>query len=191
MNNKGLTLIELLAALAIVAMLTSACLAVVCRLNAARGRLDSRQAGAGELPDRLVELLRVDIIHARQYRLVPGGFEFAGLSAIEPGSMNRRHLPAEVNYQVVTLAGDCWLVRTQKTIGRPAWSELVCRGVGEITLLDATEEAEQEESIEEAGQLEVDKYVDVPAALEARIVSAGAEGNQPVAQSLWLHRGGM
>ncbi len=131
--SRGLTLIELLAALVIVAMLMTATLCVVtnlCRAEAVSERSSRRAA----LVDRLHRLLAHDIVHADQYRLTTDGFALRSRAALDSETMQLRHRRCMVGYEVSRIGTRNWLLRSQRSSDGMVFKELVCSGVRAVGL---------------------------------------------------------
>lgn len=134
MQGKGLTLVELLVALAVASLLAFAALratTALWRSQAAAEPLTAQQDNLAGL-DRL---LAAELIHADRYRNVPGGFELQSRAELEEKTLDRRHLPSLVRYEVRTVGQSSWLVRTQTRdqAGKPT-VELVYPDVTAVSL---------------------------------------------------------
>jgi len=135
-SRKGLTLIELMATVAIVSLLTGAALTALTRASASA----NRQIALGEhkwLPDRLQQVFEADLMHAGECRTTEQGFALRTLAALRPDSMKLEHLPVEVEYRVQRLAGRSCLVRIQRSEDTGVaknLGELVGVGVAGVTL---------------------------------------------------------
>lgn len=128
MRRRGLTLIEMIATLAIAGMVTAASLALTANLL-------GRQKAAGGIAakdateERLRHLLSLDMAHATRCRAVEGGLKLRTRTAVRPGTMATEHLPVEVCYEAGAAGNESWLVRSQYASGDEAFRELVCRDV--------------------------------------------------------------
>ena len=95
----GLTLVELLAALAVTALLATATLAIVSRMGRAH-----RSAVLADVPDgthsAAGELLAADVALARRYRNTETGFELQTYASLQRESYEGEHLPVTVSYEV-------------------------------------------------------------------------------------------
>ena len=108
--RRAFTLVELLAATALSAVLMLAVLQVIGsigRSRPARGDTDLSQR------DDLVELLRRDLSQSTSIRFGSNEVTLTGHSAIEPGTRALSHQPVTVTYVVMTIGGRSWLVRRQ------------------------------------------------------------------------------
>jgi len=128
-----MTLIELMAALAIAAAVSAGALAVTAGLGRS-GRAGAADQTRYELGDGLHRLLEAELAHAERYRKTPGGFQLQGHWALEGPSARIAHLPATVTYELKPSAGRKWLVRTQQVENLPPRSDLVAAGVESIEL---------------------------------------------------------
>jgi len=128
-----MTLVEVAAALAIVALLAVAAMQTVTRL--ARASAQRRDLVGG--PSRtlaLRALLETDLGHAQRVRLTRTGFEIETFARLAPGSMALAHLRATVVYEVRTVGSATWLLRTQTADGTKPLAELVTRDVSAVAL---------------------------------------------------------
>lgn len=134
--RAGFSLVELLGATALAALLMAAVLAVTAAGAASRQTLEQR-AETG-WPPQLLELLRWDLSHAQAIDTEGGVIVLQSLAALDPATLTALHRPAEIRYQVLAEPGaerDAggrarWLVRTQTLLDarRPeqaVWRELV------------------------------------------------------------------
>jgi hypothetical protein len=127
----GFTLVELLAATVLSALLVITLLMVVASLGRERTAIAKR--AASQTPPGVVDLLRWDLLSARSLRMKDGVMTLSGF-----GSLDRRtlaplsHRPVDVVYDVRELGGESWLVRRQMEKGQRPLTELVCAGVREI-----------------------------------------------------------
>lgn len=97
--RAGLTLVELMVALAISAMLAGAMLGLVAQLS--RGLRTARAAGQDRLRHQgLRRLLETDLASATAYRMGTDRLELRTLVSIDPPSQQLRHLPVEVVWRI-------------------------------------------------------------------------------------------
>ncbi len=130
----GMTLIEVLAALAIVSMLTVAALRVATRLSRT-GAFIRRRGEASALEIGLENLLASDILHADRYVNTRGGLSLETHASLEAATLEVRHIPGRVTYEVRTIDGRMWLVRVQQVGNGPQHAELICAGVSGVNLI--------------------------------------------------------
>jgi prepilin-type N-terminal cleavage/methylation domain-containing protein len=131
-DRKGLTLIELTVALALAAGLAVAALTATVNLRRAQAAWDRPDPGANG--ESLRRLLACDLLHADGVRKVRGGFELRCMAALDPETLDVRHLPAVVAYRVREVDGTHWLTRTQASQTGGDLCELICCGVESISL---------------------------------------------------------
>lgn len=139
-QRAGLTLIELLASLAIVSVVAVASLSVATRLakSAAHDRTASRYERTAAALSRLIEL---DLAHAEGYRITDEGIELAARAALDPATRAVDHVPARVTYAVRLVAETPWLVRIQRIGSGEPTAEPVCSGVTALSIRPAGEDA--------------------------------------------------
>lgn len=130
----GFTLLELLAASALAAVLMVVMLQVIASL--ARGRVVlERETAAGPAPWQadLVEIIRWDLFHATDGTAEPNRLRLAGHGSLDRATLEAAHRPVTVVYALEQLGGRTWLVRRQSPRGgmtnERGWSELVCPDV--------------------------------------------------------------
>lgn len=132
-RQAGFTLIEIVVALAISAMLAIAAMGVVAglaRSERAQGRSRSRES----LEAGMRGLLARDIRQADQYRTTQDGIELHTWQALDPATLDGLHLESVVGYKVAETSRHMWLVREQKSEIGGNLTELVCRGVTAVRL---------------------------------------------------------
>ena len=128
MRRDGLTLMELLAALAIAAALAGACLHVMVTLTRAGESVRTRQEGAvgGEA---VRAILALDLSHAGSFlQRERGGCLWTQVS-LSPEDMRLRHLQGKVCYRIRRIGDRNWLIRSQQSEPGEVHSELLCDGV--------------------------------------------------------------
>jgi type II secretory pathway pseudopilin PulG len=131
-----MTLIELLAAMAIAGFVAAATLGVV-------GGMSRRAAGeksAGEaslLRDRLRKALRADIIHAVRYRNEASGLRLRTRASLDGRTLRLEHIPTQVAYEVRKTHSGPVLLRRQMDADGSGFAELVCVGAEAISLRPA------------------------------------------------------
>jgi len=133
-RRTGLTLIELMLALALTGVLSAAILRAVTGL----ARDPALRAPVGEevlLAGRLRELLTGDVASAGSWRATEAGFALRTNVSLDARTLRVAHLPAEVRYEVRRIAGHNWLVRVQECPYQPAFAELACRGVRSVRMV--------------------------------------------------------
>jgi len=151
-GHLGFTMIELLAVMAITALLAAGVLTTVATVSRDRSRMKRAFLNQPESQARLVDLLRRDIACAREIGGDDAGgrIELIGYASIDPRTGERQARPAQIVYEVVSPVGaDAYanrgssrgrgeLVRRQRYLDDPrdarVWSELIERDVASITL---------------------------------------------------------
>jgi prepilin-type N-terminal cleavage/methylation domain-containing protein len=130
-QRHGFTLIEMMASLAITALLATGTLLVVA--NLAADQATARQAGESVSPDNLRGMLQLDLRQARHYRTTAGGFELHTYTCIEGAPSRLRRLPVLVRYEaIVSQNGPSCLLRIQSFGKEPPRRDLVACGVKDI-----------------------------------------------------------
>jgi prepilin-type N-terminal cleavage/methylation domain-containing protein len=137
-RRSGLTLIELVAAVTITALLMTGAMTAV-RALARSEKLRQGQEGTPREWGSLEDLLRADILHAEKFRKAAKGqwLAFQTRSSLEDKALELEHLRCWVRYEVRTIDSRPWLVRTQATGIRKPWTELVHADIASIDLKDA------------------------------------------------------
>ncbi len=136
--RRGLTLAELMAALAIGALLVTASIAVMGNLSRSWAGQKTQRDSAFVLSP-LESLLRADLLHARKYHTTADGFAIQTMASLD-AKLERRHLPVTVTYEVCPMASGRWLMRTQRSDSRQSdQAELACTGVDSIRLACASD----------------------------------------------------
>lgn len=130
--GKAFTLIEMLLALTLAAMLAAATMGVVSRMRLGLAAQDTA-AGAAGLDDDLEAMVLLDLDHARRYRVAPTGLEIETRTRLDAVG-NVEHLPVRVVYESRRLGGRHWLLRRQISPRGPVRSDLVEADVVALTL---------------------------------------------------------
>lgn len=135
--RKAFTILELLAATALTAVLMTAVLKVVGSLGRSRAAL-ALHADVAPWRADLFDTIRRDLSNSAQANFRPDGMVLIGHGAIDPATMSTIDQPVTVTYRLADVDGHCWLVRTQAARGgptdAPAWSELLCPDVAAFTV---------------------------------------------------------
>jgi len=133
-RTEGLTLVELLATLAITGLLVAGSLRAVGSL----GRSD--RAGRSRYEDAsrraaLERILEMDLTHARRFRATKTGFELQTWFALAGETLSAAHVPVRVAYEIETIHDRPWLQRRQTGSGSgPGAAELLLPDVVSIVL---------------------------------------------------------
>lgn len=135
-RRKALTLIELVAALAIVGMLMTAAFAAIGGLSRAEAR-EQTQADKSAAITPLLDLLRSDLFHASSLEKIDSGYTLQTCAYIDERNQEFRHLPCQVRYSIRQIGSRRWLIRTQRpqTLDEES-SQLACCGVASLELSD-------------------------------------------------------
>jgi prepilin-type N-terminal cleavage/methylation domain-containing protein len=142
MTRRGFTLIELMVATVVAAVMTAGVLMIVARLSRDRV-LISKKIGA-PTPDCMIDLLRWDFANAQGMLASPRADELIlfGHGGIDGTTLTATGRVSRVAYRIEPSADGPQLIREQRYLddrGRPqAWRELVARNVETITALPAT-----------------------------------------------------
>lgn len=132
-GSKAFTLVELLAATLLSALLMVAMLLVVAGLG--RDRREMTRRAAADVPMELTEVLRWDLLAARTIQVREGAVILSGYGSLDAKTLAAAsHRPVQVIYEVRQLGDRRWLIRRQQDPGKPktASAELVCAGVKAI-----------------------------------------------------------
>ena len=144
-KRAGLTLIEVTVAMALTGILMAAILKVVARLSrdpAVRGEVTAGSLQA----DQLRSLLATDLVHAERFRenkdktgtdrkaAAGKGFSLQTRALLAAKTLELRHLPSTVTYDLRTVGSVNWLIRTQTTGRGESMTGLVCRGVHSVRI---------------------------------------------------------
>jgi hypothetical protein len=115
----------MMVALALSALLTAAALAASGRLW--RADAVGYQVEEGRfLRDRLGRLLETDFEQAERCRCDGNTIQLQSHAALEVKALERDHVPALVTYQIRSIGGRTWLVRSQQVGQAAPFAELVC-----------------------------------------------------------------
>ncbi|MBI1335790.1 MAG: hypothetical protein GC164_02380 [Phycisphaera sp.] len=144
---RGMTLLELLLATVISAMLMVGVMAVIVRVAPRGGESgrDSIVRGADERPaidrtlDRVVELLHDDLTHATAIdSATTGGLVLTGYMGLVGDTLAHTRRPVRVVYRFERVSSTPWLIREQTVLdttqGIRPQRELVCSGIDRIEL---------------------------------------------------------
>jgi len=143
-KRAGLTLIELVAAIAITGMLMTGALVAVGNLARSEKRIEAAEPAASRLAG-LDVILTADLLHASEYSVDAKGqwLEIRTQASLAASDMELEHLKSEVRYEVRRIDGRCWLVRRQQTgIDQPL-AELVCPDIESISIQDTSAKGAQ------------------------------------------------
>ena len=113
--RNGFTLVEMLGATLLSALLMAAILSVVTSLGRTQRAFDSATAAADDSADVLA-LLRFDLANARDVDVDPNKLTIRGVGGLTRDTLRPTHRPAEVAYELEEVAGRRWLVRSQREL---------------------------------------------------------------------------
>jgi hypothetical protein len=131
--KRAFTILELLAATALTALLMAAVLRVVATMGATRAvaaQANAADTGRAEL----IDLLRRDLTHATAATFARDRATLTSHLALDPATLAASHEPVSVTYELATIHDRRWLVRRQSprndaTGSAPTWAELICPDV--------------------------------------------------------------
>ena len=139
--RRAFTILELLAATALTALLMVAVLHVISSLGRSRAAL-ARQPDAGAWRSDLLDTLRRDLSNATAADFRQDGITLVGHGALDRATLAHIHEPVTVIYGLSVIHNRRWLVRTQSPRGglsnEAPWSELLCPDVSAFTVQPAT-----------------------------------------------------
>ena len=136
-RERAFTLIELLAATALIGLLMVAMMSVMGSIGRTERVMAAHDTAAPEV-DALVRLLERDLAHAREVYAENDRVELHAFSAVDERSMEPTHRPVRIRYEVRRLGSRRWLVRRQarrdELSNRDVSAELVCADVKAVQL---------------------------------------------------------
>jgi len=145
MTRSGLamTLVEMVVALAIMALLAVACMHVTTHMAQAQRAAESRRNDS-VWDAALREALAADLLQASHVRPTADGFQVRTLAHLDGRTMAMKHLPVTVAWEVHrTEGGTPLLVRTQRVedaddaASRAGRTDLACAAVTRVALVPA------------------------------------------------------
>jgi len=125
--------VEILLALAVVGLLSTACLAVLTRLNRGGAEALSPPSQQVRLKSTLVRAMTDDLLHAGRFRVVEGGFEIQTTHWLSDDDLTGRHQPTAVSYTTVAAGGRNVLIRRQESMDKTC-TELLAGGVTSVAV---------------------------------------------------------
>ena len=124
----------MMATIAITGMLLTATLSVLART----ARLHRIADGGSEtFESDARSILEGDIAHTKRFRKTAKGFALQMMAAIDVKTLELRHLPAVVTYEVREIGTRPWLVREQQSEHCGRMVELLCADVKRLDLSPA------------------------------------------------------
>ena len=139
--RRAFSILELLAATALAALMMLAFLHVIGSVGRTRAAM-ARRGGDEAWKADLLETLRRDLVNATGIRYDGGRVTLTGHAALDRATLAPGHEPVAVTYGVRSVGGRGWLFRRQAPrdgfSAGPAWEELVCPDVTGFSLRPAT-----------------------------------------------------
>lgn len=138
-NRSGFTLIEMLLATVLTAVLMVGVLAVVVSVSGPiqAGQGDGQAMQLMETDD-VVRVLRADLAQARTLETAGGELVLMSYGSLDPLTGERTQRPVDVRYRVQTIGVRSWLVREEQPLDGEAAlavrTELVAAGVSRLEL---------------------------------------------------------
>lgn len=131
-RRRAFTLIELVAASALAAMLVLVLFQVIGSFGRTRMALDrsaAEHASAAQDPWKsdMLDMLRWDLANSTERKLEPGRVTLTGHGSLDLRTLASGHMPVVVTYEFERRGGRGFLVRRQA--GEQAWTELLCADV--------------------------------------------------------------
>jgi type II secretory pathway pseudopilin PulG len=142
MTRKAFTLVELLAASVLAALLIVAILSVVAALDRdrrAHAALDLDRT-TQTVNDNLFRLMQWDFSNATRWRSFDGAYYFQSHGSLDPRTLAPTDLPVTVRYELNESAGKRWLTRSQTPRDKAsggAWSAPLCANVADLAIVPA------------------------------------------------------
>lgn len=136
--RRGFTMIELLLASVLMAVLMIGVLAVITRLAPVDEPALTADQPSSEV-DALIRLLRDDLLHAQHVEtLSEREILLISHGSMESNTRRYVHRPVTVRYQITTVDGEPWLIRRQTALdvltNQNEQRDLVYRGINRIAL---------------------------------------------------------
>ena len=123
---------------ALVAILMLGMLSVIGTVGKSQALL-RRHHAQDSFPPRVVQMIRLDLLHARNIQADKGRLELSGYGALDPQTLTPTFRGAKVVYRLELLGNQSWLVREQTVVSdlgsNRTWKELVC---GNVAVFDLT-----------------------------------------------------
>lgn len=142
--RKAFTILEMLAATALAALLMLAVLHVIGSVGRTRAALAREFDPAWRA--QVLETLRLDLTHSTGVRYEPNGVTLTGHAGLDRATLAPDHKPVTVAYGLATVAGRNWLYRRQTPragSGRQPWRELLCADVTTFSVRPAAAPADR------------------------------------------------
>ena len=137
MTRRGFSLIEMLAAAALSAVLMIGLLAVIAGVGRTRRAFAERTEQAAWSAG-VADLLRTDLRNAQTIKVGANQLTLTGTGALDAQTLAPTHRPVRIEYSLQTAAGQSWLIRRQVDLDvlstANSWSEPVCPGVASFAV---------------------------------------------------------
>jgi prepilin-type N-terminal cleavage/methylation domain-containing protein len=137
---KGFTLLEMMLATALLAVLMIGVLAVIASINPTQNAAASvfdNPPPSNQILDAWTQVLFNDLAQSDEAKSGQNSLELRGFIALDD-SLQTTHRPALVQYALQETDHRRWLVRTQTTLDNPTnqniRTDLVCRGISRFEL---------------------------------------------------------
>lgn len=136
--RPGFTLIEMLLALSLTAMLLTIVSVTIGAVSRDNERLKAMDSGPYQLGS-VIDVLRRDLRQAQAYRMHDGVLTLHGRADIKMNIPGEIHDPVQIEYEVLDLNNTYWLVRRINTIeattNQESVVELLCGGVSALSVV--------------------------------------------------------
>lgn len=173
--KRAFTILELLAATALTAVLMVAVLHLVGSLGRGRDAITKHADDSAWRMD-LLEMLRRDLTNATQMTMAQNRVVLIGSGALARGSLVPQHEPVTVTYEIAGANGRGCLVRRQSprdgASRQPGWSELVCPNLMSF----AIEPVSGMPAAPASPAAQVSAWQAIPPVVHVRLVGAGGWG---------------
>ena len=137
-TRRGFTLVELLAAILLTTLLTTALMGVIRAMNQQR-KLTAGEHSLEGWKLQLRQRLLSDFSNARRMSVTDGRLTLLGYASRDAEAGVATHRPCEVVYRLESLAGRNWLVREESPLGTQtpshANAELAAYGIARIQVV--------------------------------------------------------
>ena len=138
--KRGFTLLEVLVATALTAVLLLAVFAVIGSLGKSRLAM-AQPTDDGAWRTDLLATLRRDLADSVAIAFQPDGITLTGHGALRPDTLAVSHEPVTVTYRIADIRGRRWLVRIQTSrvslSNDSGWTELLCPDVTAFSVRSA------------------------------------------------------
>lgn len=171
-NRRGMTLVEMLAALALATLLLGAVLSIALGVKRAERQLGAAARGGLDLEETLVRLVREDLTLARTYDFTTNRISLEGYGWLDVDTGEVTQAPALVTYGLVEIGNDKAILRSQESASGTILSVL---GTNILSF-----EVQPRWLDAEAGD------DSPPAAVKLTLVRQGPEDTVPTVISRWM-----